>query len=320
MARIWTILKRLKLRFRDYLVYFQRSTKLQLQSQMRDDIRGLRRQIANLEWLIARPTQNPVTARGWKVFSQSDEDGIVLEIMKRINLTEGIFVEIGIGDGLENNTLVLLAQNWRGAWFDTKKLAFDIGVFGGRLSFAQGFITAENVVVEIDKALATLQTEAIDFLSVDVDGNDFYLLTRILESGFRPAVMVIEINPLFPPPLRYVQPYSANFQWDGLSGDSGVSLQTVAETLQSFSYFCVGCNEFTGVNAFFVSENFRSQFLDVPSSLSELYVGPKFGSTRSNSSRTEISPNLISQIARLQVQGGVWRGPATRSSASDSSS
>lgn len=100
--------------------------------------------------------------------------------------------------------------------------------------------------------------------------------TRIPESGFRPAVIVVEINPLFPPPLRYVQPYLADFQWDQLSGDIGVSPQTVADTLQKFSYFCVGCNEFNEVNAFFVSGRWRSQFIDVSSDHSELYVGSRY--------------------------------------------
>ncbi len=48
------------------------------------------------------------------MFSQSGEDGILGEIFRRIGTTERRFVEIGVGNGLENNTAYLLAQGWHG--------------------------------------------------------------------------------------------------------------------------------------------------------------------------------------------------------------
>ena len=45
---------------------------------------------------------------GYKVFSQHDEDGIINEIFNRIGTTNKKFLEFGVGDGLENNSLYLL--------------------------------------------------------------------------------------------------------------------------------------------------------------------------------------------------------------------
>ena len=45
---------------------------------------------------------------GFKAYSQCDEDGIIQEIFQRIGVTNKTFLEIGVGDGLENNTLFLL--------------------------------------------------------------------------------------------------------------------------------------------------------------------------------------------------------------------
>ena len=51
---------------------------------------------------------NPLNRFGLKCFSQTDEDGITLEILRRIkSLGKGVFAEFGVGDGTENNTLIL---------------------------------------------------------------------------------------------------------------------------------------------------------------------------------------------------------------------
>ena len=39
-----------------------------------------------------------------QIFSQNGEDGIIQEICKRLEITTGFFVELGTGDGSENNT------------------------------------------------------------------------------------------------------------------------------------------------------------------------------------------------------------------------
>ena len=55
---------------------------------------------------------------GFKIYSQNDEDGIIREIFGRIGTTNKIFLELGIGDGLENNTLALLFEDWKWLWIE----------------------------------------------------------------------------------------------------------------------------------------------------------------------------------------------------------
>ena len=45
---------------------------------------------------------------GYRVYSQADEDGILHEIFRRIGEGKRAFLELGVGNGLENNTLFLL--------------------------------------------------------------------------------------------------------------------------------------------------------------------------------------------------------------------
>src|SRR5262245_12387514 len=54
-----------------------------------------------------------------RVFSQNGEDGVIEEIFRRIGTTNRVFVEIGCGSGIENNTRFLLEHGgWSGLWID----------------------------------------------------------------------------------------------------------------------------------------------------------------------------------------------------------
>ena len=60
-----------------------------------------------------------------QVFSQNGEDGIIAEIFSRIGPTNRIFVEVGAGDGSENNSAYLLLKGWSGYWFDADSQNLD---------------------------------------------------------------------------------------------------------------------------------------------------------------------------------------------------
>src|ERR1035438_815663 len=55
---------------------------------------------------------------GKRVYSQSDEDGIIAEIFRRIGTTNKIFVEFGAEAGTQNNTRLLLDYGWTGLWIE----------------------------------------------------------------------------------------------------------------------------------------------------------------------------------------------------------
>jgi hypothetical protein len=83
---------------------------------------------------------NPLTRKGCKYFSQNDEDGILLEIFRRIDNggdTKKAFIEFGVGNGLENNSLILLMQGWRGFWAGGEDLAFTIPLVNEELALTE---------------------------------------------------------------------------------------------------------------------------------------------------------------------------------------
>lgn len=270
------------------IVYLQESLR---QSQIANDY------LMSL-WLQGRqPHPNPLLKHGQKFFSQSDEDGILLEILRRLDVSSGVSVEIGCGNGLENNTLNLLARGWRTVWIDAAGIAFDRNCNPRLLSYQQQFVTAENVVNLVREGQKRLGVDRVDVLSIDVDGNDGYLASAMLEAGFLPSVVVIETNEVIPPPIRFAQPYNPGHVWDRTK-NYGWSLQSLADLFSRHSYVCVACNLQTGVNAFFVRERFMDRFSDVPSNLADLYVGRSIHPLKYRDRVTQVDANLIEAVVR----------------------
>ena len=217
---------------------------------------------------------NPLTRYGCKAFSQTDEDGITLEILRRLGLQNGTFAEFGVGDGFENNTLALLAAGWRGLWVGGQTLGYDPSG-SPVLDFQQAWITAENVVPLLQSGLARLQSEAADLISVDLDGNDLHICRALLASGANPALFIVEYNAKFLPPLRFEIQYDAEHQWQR-DDYYGASLQSLADLFAEYGYRCICCNAATGANAFFVPEAQMHLFPEVPTDLRQIYSTPHY--------------------------------------------
>ena len=230
--------------------------------------------LLNMKWaMAAQDSQNPLNHFGAKFFSQSDEDGITLEIIRRLELKTGTFLEFGVGDGTENNTLVLLSIGWRGAWVGGENLSFDPQVNPKRFFYNKAWVSLDNINELVRSGLSALAASDVDVLSVDLDGNDLYF-TEALLNVLHPKLVIVEYNAKFPPPARWSVEYDANFQWDG-TDYHGASLTSFCDLLARFGYTLVCCNAATGANAFFVNDNYRTAFNDVPQDINNIFMGPK---------------------------------------------
>lgn len=214
-----------------------------------------RREIARLK--SGPRYQNPksLIPHGRQVYSQHEEDGMIAEVFERVGATNRVFVEIGVGTGLENNTLALLIEGWQGLWVEAsgrnagrirKGLANVIR--SGRLKMTRAFATKENINDLISSATGDGE---IDLLSVDIDGNDVHVFNAI--TCVRPRVVVIEYNAKFPPPTELCVEYDASRGW---AGDDcfGASLKFLEAAFAEKGYRLVGC-DLTGSNAFFVRDD-----------------------------------------------------------------
>jgi hypothetical protein len=224
---------------------------------------------------------NPLNRFGSKCFSQTDEDGITIEILRRIGKLEGgVFAEFGVGDGTENNTLLLKTLGWNGFWIGGQKLAFSIPPQAKGFCYLQEWITLDNVVQLAERGRQGIGAAGVDVISLDLDGNDIYLVEQLLANGYQPDLFIVEYNGKFPPPVKWRIAYDPAHTWQR-DDYFGASLASFAELFERHDYRLVCCNSHSGANAFFIRNSHMHAFQDVPVQLRELYVAPRYHLYRS---------------------------------------
>lgn len=244
---------------------------------------------------------NPLNRAGRRCFSATDEDGITLEILRRIgHLDGGAFAEFGVGDGIQNNTLILAALGWKGFWVGGQELAVEFDPHP-RFTYEKAWITAENIVELSRSCLRRIDATELDVVSVDLDGNDIYLVEKLLTDGLRPKLFIVEYNGKFPPPVKFQIAYDPDHVWR--SDDYfGASLSSYAALFADFDYRLVCCNAHSGSDAFFVEGTLAEHFTDVPTDIQQIYVEPRYFSY-GRFGQHKTSPRTVARILGMQAGG-----------------
>lgn len=211
-----------------------------------------------------------------KVYSQNGEDGVIREIFNRIGVTDKYFVEFGVEKGLENNTLALCFDGWKGVWIDAGesnvqqiRSGYQHAIQAGILKIINSFITRENINGLIAGALGQQQ---VDLLSIDIDGNDVHIFEAI--TCINPRVVVIEYNAKFPPPMMYCMAYDEHHMWRG-DDCFGASLKYLEVKFAAKGYHLVGC-DLAGINAFFVRADLTGEHFSGPYTAENYYEPARY--------------------------------------------
>jgi hypothetical protein len=204
-------------------------------------------------------TLGNLTGSEFRVFSQNGEDGVIAELVRRLgNSITSTFVEFGSGPGRSGNCLALAdLLAWEGLFIEPASHDFDQLAnkyrFSLRVKTSNEFVYPWNIDSLIEKA----GLARVGVLSIDIDGNDYY----VWEQMQTPAdIVVIEYNGALPLEQFLVQPFS-NAPWDGTEF-FGSSLEALVHVGRSKGYFLVH-TELTGTNAFFVADAHRDAFNDL---------------------------------------------------------
>lgn len=123
-----------------------------------------------------------------RVFSQTIEDGIIEGIFDNIGTTNKYFIEFGAWDGVSfsNTANLRINEKWSGLLLEGNKEKAD------KLEFIQhAFLTAENINDHFEKNNVP---DVYDLLSIDLDGNDYWIWKAIDENRFRARVVIVEYN------------------------------------------------------------------------------------------------------------------------------
>jgi len=203
---------------------------------------------------------------GYRVFSQCDEDGLLLYIFGVIRMKNRTFVDIGAGDGVANSNCANLALNfgWHGLFIDTNKVLINRGrQFYERHSdtflypplFVYAKVNRENINHLIEQA--GFKGE-IDLLSIDIDGNDYWIWDAL--ECITPRVVIIETHVEFGY-NNIVVPYDPDYEYPERHPDyHGASPVAMVNLARRKGYRLVGANRF-GYNTIYVRNDEGKELL-----------------------------------------------------------
>ena len=158
-------------------------------------------------------------------YSQNGEDGVLSEVLRRLGISTGFFVEFGAWDAKYlSNTYLLAERGWSGLMIEAdpsryQDLLRNLARFEGRVSGLKAFVDERG-----DSALDRILSRAdapkdLDLLSIDVDSNDWQIWSGV--TTYRPTVVVLEINSSIPPGILQTH---RNAQILGCSFSSAIAL------------------------------------------------------------------------------------------------
>jgi hypothetical protein len=201
----------------------------------------------------------------FKVFSQRGEDGIIQHLTKVVEMKNKTFIEFGVEDFFESNCRFLLVKdNWKGFVIDGSaqniaRLKQSHFFWKYHLLAIDAFITKEN----INDLLAESGFDAdLGILSVDIDGNDYYVLEAI--THFYPRILICEYNAVFGGVRKISVPYESDFHRTKRHYSNlyfGASLAAMTFLANQRGYTLVGTNS-SGSNAFFVRNDLVNENLE----------------------------------------------------------
>jgi hypothetical protein len=224
---------------------------------------------------------------GFRVNSQNDEDGLLLYVFALAGFGTRVSVEIAAGDGIEcNSANLLLNHGFTGLLFesDAGKRARGEAFYAAQpatASFAPRFvpdwITRDNVdeLIRAHMFPGVLAAGGeVDLLSLDIDGNDYWVLDGI--RSIRPRVVIVEFNALWGAGRACTIPYDPDFRAQlAPIPYCGASLPAFVKLLGARGYRLVGV-ERLGFNAVFVRNDLARDVLPEASAAACL-AGPTVG-------------------------------------------
>ena len=228
------------------------------------------------------PLQNIHDAE-FKVFSQYGEDGIIQYLISQADIQshEQIFVEFGVQNYTESNTrFLLISDQWKGLIIDgdqeyiSSVQRSDI-YWRYNLTAICKWIDRDNINDIIGSAGFSGD---IGLLSVDIDGNDYWVWERI--NIVNPVIVVVEWNSVlgmhhalsipYDPAFSRPQAHYSCLYW-------GASIAAFYKLAKSKGYSLI-CSNRIGNNLFFV-RNDRLGSLS-PLTPEEAYVESNFRDSR----------------------------------------
>src|SRR6202012_4004576 len=253
-----------------------------------------------------RSTAKSLREAEFKVFSQFGDDGIIQYLVARLEIPRELtsFIEFGVQDYSESNTrFLLLNDNWRGLVMDGDK--DNMESLKARDMYWRHDLTALHRWIDRDNIDAILQESGfsgpIGILSIDIDGNDYWVWQRI--TAVQPVIVVAEYNSVFGGKQAITVPYDPAFNRTKAHYSNlywGASLAALASLPRGKGYAFVGSN-LAGNNAYFVHESYLGRGGIATLTPEHGYVESRFRESRDERGRL----TYLGGAARRQMIAGM---------------
>ena len=244
----------------------------------------------------------------YKVFSQHGEDGISQYLIKKLNLKEIKFVEIGTEDYSESNTrYIYQTMNCEGLIIDPyrnlqSQIQKYISLTSNKLKMHNDYVDKENIL----KILKKYNFEKnIDLFSIDIDGIDYWIIKELPKKISK--IFIAEYNPFFGPKAEVTVPYIKNFNRTNYHYSNlcyGVSLKALINLMKKKEYIFIGSNN-KNTNAFFVSNDYMNKIPIKVSNLEnlEIFTNCKIRESKDKDGKFNFKENdeIIEEIRDTEV-------------------
>ncbi|MDR1223795.1 MAG: hypothetical protein LBL07_13100 [Tannerella sp.] len=195
----------------------------------------------------------------FKIFSQRGEDGIIQYLIKHAPIKNKVFIEFGVENYMESNTrFLMMNNNWSGLVLDGSRE--NIGSLKKREWFWKYDLKTKCAFIDRDNINTLLHEdgfEDIGILSIDIDGNDYWIFQKLDLSKLNPSIVIIEYNGLFGSERAISVPYDKYFNRTKAHYSNlffGASLAALVHLATQKGYELVACCD-AGTNAFFVQKD-----------------------------------------------------------------
>lgn len=133
------------------------------------------------------------------IYSQNGEDGIIMQLLKELNIKTGTFCEFGASDGItSSNTFNLIKNyNFTGLAIEGDKARFQKCLENYKnypnIKIMNGFVLYNDKNLNLDKWLENGKLDKnFDLLSIDIDCDDYYVWENM--NNFTPKIVIFEVN------------------------------------------------------------------------------------------------------------------------------
>lgn len=182
-------------------------------------------------------------------YSQGNQDDITTSLFKSLGTTTKFAVEFGFnsdtltGGTGSNVARLVLEDGWQA-------LLLDCDYENPAINLKREFLHPDNICSIFEKYNVP---KNLDYLSIDVDSSDLWLLRALLNGRWKPKVISVEYNANFFEDQSFTVIVGTNWTHDTVYGASFAALNLVAN---EFEYELVACTK--QLDLFFVPKDFKN--------------------------------------------------------------